>query len=291
MSKKTVLIADFENIRYQCELTPEKVTYTISGDNIGADIYIPTRRHPDGRPRSNSLVAEFSETSPPDLKTLVVISGIIREAIPLQDRTETEIDSIRYHIETHYDDIIEIYLETEEKISFGNHMNNEVVLTNSPDLSTFTLVKTDQGWIIQISHIARERIYVNGALYNGLRPLETGDIIHCAGYFIRMSDISLTLYHQNAYKLYDLTLYSSPKPPETRYPDFQRPPRKIYPEPTEKITLPHPPSQVPKDRYGLLIRLAPMLAMILIWVVIGTMWGPEGRSKIIDNTTRETETG
>ena len=269
-------MAVYENIRYQYQLTPDKRLYNIfEGAGCEADFYIPDRyRYGLGL---HSIVAEFSEEG--NLEELSGVVNIRQELIDIRENVVTTIEDVDFHIEYQNSANIQIYLETETAIQIGRHENNKITLPRCQDDFAFILDKTTTGvWTLYPFPEAQDAIYVNNHRFSGIsHTLETGDIIHFAGYRIKMGETCLTLYHQNAYNITDLIEYEpeiapeTSETPNTRYPGFQRPPRILQPVPTGTITIPNPPNPPQKDRFGLLIRIAPMLGMILMMTLMGIL--------------------
>ncbi|MCL1851538.1 MAG: type VII secretion protein EssC [Peptococcaceae bacterium] len=280
---RPILVADYGDVRYLCPIAQDRGVYSLSAD-IAADVCIPQYT------ASLEIVTETDENGVlkrceihrvDPHETRFAIPRELREKKGLRDndgaaflhteeRKVTQIDGIRFHVEYHYDDYVEIYLENEETMHFGNHADNQIVLANCANDFTFVLVNTEQGWELHPFPNV-EPIYINRTLCRGDRPnpLRRGDIVHFAGYVVEMKGVSCTLFHQKAYiRLYDLTFYRSPEEVDTRYPYFKRPPRKLYPQPTEKIGIPNPPNPPQEDRFGLLLRLAPMAGMVVVMITM-----------------------
>jgi len=264
------LVAVYENIRYQYQLTPDKRLYNIfEGAGYEAEFYIPDRyRYGLGL---HSIVAEFSDEG--NLEELSGVVNIRQELIDIRENVVTTIEDIDFHIEYQNPANIHIYLETETAIQIGRHESNKITLPQCQDDFTFILDKTTTGvWTLYPFPESQDAVYINNHRFSGIsHTLDTGDIVHVAGYRLIMADTYLTLYHQNAYNITDLIEYEPDAPSETRYPDFQRPPRIIQPVPADKITIPNPPNPPQKDRFGLLVRLAPMLGMIVMMIVMSIL--------------------
>lgn len=262
MKKEAVLVTEYKQIRYYCPLRPDKGVYILSGD-ISADIYIPNLSEYELR-----LPVNFDDNG--DLYN-AYIDGATK--INLSNKKKARIGEIFLHLEFHYEEYIRIYLGVEEMFTFGKNSGNRIILTNCKDNNAFTLVNIEGEWMLRIYSGAKEPIYINGKICTVLQNLSDGDEICYYGYRIVMKDVYFTFYHQFAYRLGEITSYTQPQPDRSRFPNFKRPPRKVYPEPDEIVMIPTPPSPPQKNTMGLIVTIAPTLAMVLMTVLMGVLLG------------------
>ncbi|MCL1791915.1 MAG: type VII secretion protein EssC [Peptococcaceae bacterium] len=269
------LVAEYNNVRYQCQLTPDKTTYTVN-DPCEADFTIPRKSDHPFLLGLHAILAEFTEEG--TLQNLVAVIGSQCQIMETEPEVITTVEDISFHIEYPDPAQTHIYLETETIINFGRNEKNKVILSRCKDDYTLLIKKDLTGTWMLHAIPGQDVIHINNRNFKlASRVLEPGDTVRFAGYRLEMADEYITLYHQNAYRLNNLIEYEPgtdtdpTSPTNIRYPNFQRPPRILYPVPGDKITIPNPPGQPRKDRFGLLVRLAPILAMIAMMIVMSLL--------------------